>query len=50
MFRVLKRLDLPKGQVLVKANSVCNFVYLIEKGFTRTYYQIDIGIGLFVPV
>jgi CRP-like cAMP-binding protein len=41
MSKVLKRLDLPKGHVLVKANSVCNYVYFIEKGLTRTYYLND---------
>jgi len=38
---VLKGLELPKGHVLVKQNTVCNYFYFIEKGLTRTYYYKD---------
>jgi CRP-like cAMP-binding protein len=36
-----KKLELPRGHVLVKQNSVCNYLYFIEKGLTRTYYLKD---------
>lgn len=35
---VLKKRELPKGHVLLKQNTVCNYVYFIEKGLTRTFY------------
>jgi signal-transduction protein with cAMP-binding, CBS, and nucleotidyltransferase domain len=35
---ILRRSEVGKGQVLVKENSVCNYIYFIEKGLTRTYY------------
>ena len=38
---VLKRHELPKGEVLVKQNTVCHHIYFIEKGLTRTYYLKD---------
>ena len=38
---VLKRLELPKGHVLVKPDTVCNHTYFIESGLTRTYYFKD---------
>jgi CRP-like cAMP-binding protein len=38
---VLKKRELPKGHVLVKQNTVCNYVYFIEKGLTRTFYYKD---------
>jgi len=38
---VLKRLEFPKGEVLVKPNTVCHRLYFIEKGLTRTYYFKD---------
>ena len=41
MAKVLKRLELPKGHILVKQNTICNYVYFIEKGLTRTYYLND---------
>ena len=34
----LKRMEFPKGHVLVGQNTVCNYIYFIEKGLTRTYY------------
>ncbi|MBX9850276.1 MAG: cyclic nucleotide-binding domain-containing protein [Cytophagaceae bacterium] len=34
----LKRLELPKGHVLVRQDKVCNFFYFVETGLTRTYY------------
>lgn len=37
----LKKLELPKGYVLVKRDSVCNFLYFIDSGLTRTYYLKD---------
>ena len=35
---ILKRLELDKGHILVRQNSVCNYLYFIESGLTRTYY------------
>lgn len=37
----LKELTLPKGHILVKPDTVCNFLYFIENGLTRTYYWKD---------
>lgn len=38
---VLQRMELPKGHLLVKPGAVCNYVYLIETGLTRTFYHKD---------
>jgi len=38
---VVKRLELPKGYILVKEDTVCNYLYFVEKGLTRTYYFKD---------
>jgi signal-transduction protein with cAMP-binding, CBS, and nucleotidyltransferase domain len=35
---VLKRIELPKGHFLIKENTICNYVYFVEKGLTRTFY------------
>jgi len=37
----LKTRILPKGHILIKQDTVCNFVYFIESGLTRTYYLKD---------
>jgi CRP-like cAMP-binding protein len=37
----LKRLELPKGHILVKHDTICNYIYFIESGLTRTYYVKD---------
>ena len=37
----LKKLVLPKGHILVKPDTVCNFIYFIDSGLTRTYYLKD---------
>ncbi len=37
----IKKLELPKGHVLVKENTVCNYLYFVESGLTRTYYFKD---------
>jgi CRP-like cAMP-binding protein len=34
----LKKTELPKGSVLVRQDSVCNYLYFIERGLTRTFY------------
>ncbi len=31
-------MDLTKGHVLVRQDTICNYIYFIEKGLTRTYY------------
>ncbi len=35
---VLKKQEFPKGRTLIKQHTVCNSIYFIEKGMTRTYY------------
>ncbi|UFH56873.1 Crp/Fnr family transcriptional regulator [Spirosoma sp. KNUC1025] len=37
----VKRLEFDKGHVLVQPNTVCQWVYFIESGLTRTYYYKD---------
>lgn len=37
----LKELNLSKGHILVKQDTVCNYVYFIDTGLTRTYYLKD---------
>jgi len=39
--RHLKRLELPKGHIIVRQDTVCNFLYFIDTGLTRTYYLRD---------
>jgi CRP-like cAMP-binding protein len=34
----LQRLELPKGHLLVRAGTVCHYIYFIETGLTRTFY------------
>jgi CRP-like cAMP-binding protein len=38
---ILKRIELPKGNTLVKQDTVCHYLYFIESGLTRTYYIKD---------
>ena len=38
---VVKSLELPKGHVLVKPDSICSHLYFIERGLTRTFYFKD---------
>ncbi len=38
---VLKKIDLHKGDILLKPNTICHYVYFIEKGLTRTFYYKD---------
>lgn len=35
---VARRLDLPKGHVLIRAGTVCQYIYFLESGLSRTYY------------
>jgi len=35
---VLLRLELPKDHLLVRQNTVCDYLYFIENGLTRTFY------------
>jgi CRP-like cAMP-binding protein len=37
----LKKLELPKGHIIVRQNTICNYLYFIESGLTRTYYIRD---------
>lgn len=34
----MTRLELKKGHILVKPAQLCNYMYFVEKGITRTYY------------
>lgn len=38
---ILEKSELPRGHILVKAETVCNYVYYIERGLTRTFYLKD---------
>lgn len=38
---ITKRWELPKGHILVQAGTVCNYLYFIEAGLTRTFYYKD---------
>jgi CRP-like cAMP-binding protein len=38
---ILKKHELRKGHILVHQNSVCNHLYFVERGLTRTYYYND---------
>jgi CRP-like cAMP-binding protein len=38
LFSCFKKLELPKGHILVKPNEVCKDLYFIEKGAARIYY------------
>lgn len=33
--------EVNKGDILIRENTVCNYVYYIEKGLTRTFYYKD---------
>jgi CRP-like cAMP-binding protein len=37
----LQFMQLPKGSILVKEDAICNYIYYIEKGLTRTFYYKD---------
>lgn len=36
---IAQRIELPKGRTLIQPGSVCDTVYFIEEGLTRTYYR-----------
>lgn len=38
---ILERRELPKGYLLVRHDTVCDHIYFVEKGLTRTYYYKD---------
>lgn len=38
---IIKNIEMPKGYVLVRPDSICNHIYFIEKGLTRTFYIKD---------
>jgi CRP-like cAMP-binding protein len=35
---ILQKMELPKGHLLIKADTVRNYIYFIEKGLSRTFY------------
>lgn len=34
----LKEISLPKGEILVKPVTTCNYLFFVVNGLTRTYY------------
>src|SRR5215213_8186835 len=36
---VMRKEELEKGHLLVKPGTICNSIYFIEKGLSRTYYN-----------
>ena len=38
---VLQHMERPRGHVLLKQDTVCQYIYFVEKGLTRTYYLKD---------
>jgi CRP-like cAMP-binding protein len=41
MSSILTYHELPKGCILLKPYSVCNYIYFVESGLTRTFYDKD---------
>lgn len=39
----IRRLEVAKGQSLVRPDTTCHFVYFIQRGLTRTFYLNDDG-------
>lgn len=39
--RIMVYHEFTKGHILVKPHSVCNYIYFIEEGLTRTFYEKD---------
>jgi len=39
--QALQEVQLPKGHILIKPDSVCSYLYFIENGLTRTFYYKD---------
>lgn len=37
----LKKIEFPKGYILLKEDTTCNYLYFIESGLTRTFYYKD---------
>lgn len=38
---ILKPMEFPKGHMLVKQHSICQYIFFIERGLTRTFYYKD---------
>lgn len=38
---ILKPFSFPRGYLLLKEDTICNYIYYIEKGLTRTFYYKD---------
>jgi CRP-like cAMP-binding protein len=38
---VMKKMEFPKGHILLRPGAVCHYFYFIEQGLTRTYYIKD---------
>jgi CRP-like cAMP-binding protein len=39
--KVMVRKEMKKGEILLKAEKICNHIYYIEKGLARTFYLKD---------
>ena len=39
--KILVYHEYPKGHILLKPNAICNHIYFIESGLTRTFYLKD---------
>jgi len=37
----LKRLELPKGYILLREDKICNYLYFVDTGLARTFYLKD---------
>ncbi|HZE82983.1 MAG TPA: Crp/Fnr family transcriptional regulator [Puia sp.] len=38
---ILKKHELPKGHVLIRQETICNHLFFVDSGLTRTYYLKD---------
>jgi CRP-like cAMP-binding protein len=41
LYSVLKKVELPKGSLLIEEGKICDHVYFLEKGCARGYYNLD---------
>ena len=37
----LKRLEFAKGQILLRQDKICNYLYFVDTGLARTFYLKD---------
>ena len=41
IYSLVQRMELPKKHILLKKGKVCNFLYFIEKGLARNFFEED---------